>query len=123
MASEWITYVKQYAKKHNITYKQALKEASPSYRALAANGKLQSGDGVVDFITGVATHGFKELEKAIKKPAKQRPFLDVIQEAPMPFVDAASQAITNQVWMDLIPGLKGGAKSRVRSAITKKTRR
>ena len=30
--SEWINHVKAYAVKNNITYKQALKDASPSYK-------------------------------------------------------------------------------------------
>ena len=30
--SEWLNYVKAYAAKNNITYKQALKDASPSYK-------------------------------------------------------------------------------------------
>jgi len=30
--SEWLIYVKAYAAKNNITYKQALKDASPSYK-------------------------------------------------------------------------------------------
>lgn len=29
----WINYVKAYSKEHNISYKVALKEASPSYKA------------------------------------------------------------------------------------------
>ena len=31
--SEWINHVKAYAEKNNITYKKALKDASPSYKA------------------------------------------------------------------------------------------
>ena len=30
--SEWLDYVKAYAEKNKITYKQALKHASPSYK-------------------------------------------------------------------------------------------
>ena len=30
--SEWVNYVKMYAEKKNIPYKQALKDASPSYK-------------------------------------------------------------------------------------------
>jgi hypothetical protein len=30
--SEWLNYVKAYAAKNNIAYKQALKDASPSYK-------------------------------------------------------------------------------------------
>jgi len=30
--SEWLNYVKEYATKHNISYKQALRDASPSYK-------------------------------------------------------------------------------------------
>ena len=30
--SEWLTFVKAYALKNNIPYKQALKDASPSYK-------------------------------------------------------------------------------------------
>ena len=29
--SEWLNFVKEYAKNNNVSYKQALKEASPSY--------------------------------------------------------------------------------------------
>jgi hypothetical protein len=32
--SPWIIHVKSYAQKNNITYKQALKEASPSYKSI-----------------------------------------------------------------------------------------
>ena len=31
--SEWLDYVKAYAEKNKITYKQALKDASPSYKS------------------------------------------------------------------------------------------
>ena len=30
--SEWLVFVKSYAATHNIPYKQALKDASPSYK-------------------------------------------------------------------------------------------
>ena len=30
--SEWLNYVKAYAEKNKITYKQALRDASPSYK-------------------------------------------------------------------------------------------
>lgn len=39
--SAWIDYVKQYAKEHNIKYKEALKEASTSYKA---NKKEEMGE-------------------------------------------------------------------------------
>ena len=32
--SNWILHVKSYAQKHSIPYKQALKDASPSYKAM-----------------------------------------------------------------------------------------
>ena len=32
--SNWIMHVKAFSQKNNITYKQALKEASPSYKAM-----------------------------------------------------------------------------------------
>jgi hypothetical protein len=34
--SNWILHVKSYAHKHSIPYKQALKDASPSYKAMKA---------------------------------------------------------------------------------------
>jgi hypothetical protein len=34
--SPWIQHVKAFSQKHNITYKQALKDASPSYKATKA---------------------------------------------------------------------------------------
>ena len=37
--SPWILHVKSYAQKHSIPYKQALKEASPSYKAMKAETK------------------------------------------------------------------------------------
>ena len=30
--SQWVSFVKAYAETHNIPYKQALKDASPSYK-------------------------------------------------------------------------------------------
>ena len=30
--SQWVSFVKVYAETHNIPYKQALKDASPSYK-------------------------------------------------------------------------------------------
>ena len=30
--SEWLDFVKAYATKHNISYKQTLRDASPSYK-------------------------------------------------------------------------------------------
>jgi len=32
MPSAWITHVKQYAKDHNITYRDALKKAGSTYK-------------------------------------------------------------------------------------------
>ena len=32
MASKWIMFVKEFAKKNNIKYNEALKQAGPSYR-------------------------------------------------------------------------------------------
>ena len=32
MASAWIAHVKQYAKKHNMSYKDALKKAGSTYK-------------------------------------------------------------------------------------------
>ena len=32
MASKWIMFVKEYAKKNNISYTEALKKAGPEYR-------------------------------------------------------------------------------------------
>ena len=41
--SEWLNYVKDYAAKHNITYKQALRDASPSYKQeMKRNPKQQN---------------------------------------------------------------------------------
>ena len=30
--SEWLNFVKEYAKNNNVSYKQALKDASPEYK-------------------------------------------------------------------------------------------
>ena len=34
--SPWIQHVKAFSQKNNITYKQALKDSGPSYRAMKA---------------------------------------------------------------------------------------
>jgi hypothetical protein len=39
--SNWILHVKDFSKKHNMPYKQALKEASPSYRAMKAKNQIK----------------------------------------------------------------------------------
>ena len=36
MANSWIEHVKQYAKSHNVSYKQALKGAKSSYTKTTA---------------------------------------------------------------------------------------
>ena len=50
--SNWLNYVKDYATKHNISYKQALRDASPSYKTrnekkpeepAATSGRLVGG--------------------------------------------------------------------------------
>lgn len=45
----WIDYVKKYAKKHHLTYKQALKKAGPSYRkkygGASSGGKKRKSSG------------------------------------------------------------------------------
>lgn len=41
MPSQWIQHVKAYASEHNIAYKQALKDARPSYKAEATGGKIR----------------------------------------------------------------------------------
>ena len=32
MANSWIVFVKAYAKKHNMSYREAMKKAKPSYK-------------------------------------------------------------------------------------------
>lgn len=41
--SGWIKYVKQYMKQHGISYKEALMEAGPSYRAMHGRGGVLVG--------------------------------------------------------------------------------
>ena len=38
--SPWISFVKDFAQKHNIPYKEALSKAGPSYRALKNKMKI-----------------------------------------------------------------------------------
>lgn len=42
--SDWINYVKKYAAANNMSYKEALKEASPSYYKLKKTGNLKDAD-------------------------------------------------------------------------------
>ena len=41
MANPWITHVKQYAKTHNISYREALKRAKSTYKK--KGGKVKGG--------------------------------------------------------------------------------
>ena len=42
--SEWVNHVQAYAEKNKISYKQALKDASPSYKALE---EMKVGNGSI----------------------------------------------------------------------------
>jgi hypothetical protein len=41
--SPWVAFVKAYAMKHNIPYKEAMKEAAPAYKQLKGNGYNRIG--------------------------------------------------------------------------------
>lgn len=41
MASDWIEHVKQYAKQNGVSYKQAMKDAKPSYKKVEG-GKMKA---------------------------------------------------------------------------------
>ena len=41
--SPWVAFVKEYAMKHNIPYKEAMKEAAPIYKQLKGNGYSRIG--------------------------------------------------------------------------------
>jgi len=59
----WISFVKQYAKKHNLTYKEALKKASPEYRKYKSK-RFAGADSV-----GIKNDKNKSMKK---KPSKKR---------------------------------------------------
>jgi hypothetical protein len=40
--SPWIQYVKDFSKKHNMSYKLALKDSGPSYRAMKSKKKFST---------------------------------------------------------------------------------
>ena len=46
MANAWITYVKQYAKDHNLKYNVAIKEAKASYQSQKGKGLKRAGEGL-----------------------------------------------------------------------------
>ena len=67
--SEWLTFVKAYALKNNIPYKQALKDASPSYKT--RNEKIVTP-------TPSVPQKIKQIQqKVIQQPQK---VVDVTQE-------------------------------------------
>ena len=41
MPISWISHVKEYAKKNDVPYRQALKDASPSYHKLYPKGSAK----------------------------------------------------------------------------------
>ena len=72
MASKWIMFVKEYAKKNNISYTEALKKAGPEYRKKMGEKKDTKGapsktkPGDEDFTTkkgGVRKTARKAYEK------------------------------------------------------------
>jgi len=67
--SEWVSFVKAYAETHNIPYKQALKDASPSYKT--RNEKIVTP-------TPSVPQKIKQIQqKVIQQPQK---VVDVTQE-------------------------------------------
>jgi len=40
MTNSWIEHCKEYAKKHNVSYRQALKDAKPSYKGGSLKSKV-----------------------------------------------------------------------------------
>jgi len=86
MVSAWITHVKDYAKKHDVSYKDAMSKAKASYKK-GSPSKTKKGDkdftakkgtasktkkGDKDFTTKKGSKDFHEDGKDVKK--KKKPF-------------------------------------------------
>ena len=65
--SEWLTFVKAYALKNNIPYKQALKDASPSYKT--RNEKVVEPEVIAT--TETSSEGRLDRERSLSKPKRK----------------------------------------------------
>lgn len=70
MVSSWITHVKNYAKKHKISYKEAMSKAKPSYKK---GSKSKTMKGKEDF-TGHKGNVSKSKGKDVKKDNPNRDY-------------------------------------------------
>ena len=69
--SNWLNYVKDYATKHNISYKQALRDASPSYKT--RNEKKPEEPAVTSGrLVGGSTSNEPKIETPLEKEKPKR---------------------------------------------------
>jgi hypothetical protein len=71
--SEWLNYVKAYAEKNKITYKQALRDASPSYKTRNEK-KPEESAATSGRLVGGSTSNEPKIEAKIETPLeKEKP--------------------------------------------------
>jgi hypothetical protein len=69
--SEWLDYVKAYAEKNKITYKQALKDASPSYKKRNEK-KTEEPAATSGRLVGGSTSNEPKIETPLEKEKPKR---------------------------------------------------
>ena len=69
--SEWLDYVKAYAEKNKITYKQALKDASPSYKTRNEK-KTEEPAATSGRLVGGSTSNKPKIETPLEKEKTKR---------------------------------------------------
>lgn len=80
MANAWIEHCKAYAKRHNISYSEALKKAKPSYK----RKKIKKGGNVAHSADYSVGEGMDDLKRrAGKLPPKSRALLQQIGNEPV----------------------------------------
>ena len=78
MSLIWIDHVKAYAEKNKISYKQALKDASPSYKSLEEmkrnpkNQKIEEPAAISGRLVGGSTSNEPKIETPLEKEKPKR---------------------------------------------------
>ena len=68
MASNWVNFVKEYMKKNNLSYTEALKKAGPEYRKKMG---VKKGDKGAPSKTMPGKEDFETRKGGVRKPARK----------------------------------------------------
>ncbi len=101
--NEWISHVKRYAKQHNMSYKEAMSKARPSYKPKPKSKKQRGGglvEGIVDIGVSQTKDHINHIKKGIdksKKRKKPKNFKEGLKRAGKDYLDDG-KFIAGQQW-------------------------